>query len=52
MEINNKPQREAQEKKDFVLELTYENIRLMLENYRLKEDLKELKKLERWWKGL
>jgi hypothetical protein len=58
LEINNKPQSEAQEKKEFALELTYENIklidqniRLMLENYRLKEDLKELKRLDRWWKG-
>lgn len=58
MDINNKPQCEVQKKKDFVLELVYENIklldeniRLMLENYRLKEDLKELKRLERLWKG-
>jgi hypothetical protein len=44
--------------KQFVEELIYENIklydqnnRLLFENYRLREDLKELKRLERWWRG-
>jgi regulator of replication initiation timing len=44
--------------RQFVEELAYENIklvdqntRLILENYRLRQDLKELKRLERWWRG-
>lgn len=60
LDINNKFQQEAasQEKKDFVLELVYENISLMedyiklyYENARLRKDLEDLKKLERWWKA-
>jgi hypothetical protein len=42
----------------FVEELIYENIRLVekyisivLENNRLREELKEFKALERWWRG-
>jgi regulator of replication initiation timing len=44
--------------RQFIEELIYENInlydenlRLIIENNRLREELKELKSLERWWRG-
>jgi hypothetical protein len=59
MSVNNyKPQVEAQVDKDFVEELIYENISLWdenimlyFENLRLRKELEELKRLERWWCG-
>jgi regulator of replication initiation timing len=59
MSVNNYGlQAEAQVDKDFVEELIYENISLWeenimlyFENMRLRKELQELKRLERWWGG-
>jgi hypothetical protein len=57
---NNKEpkQDEVQINQQYVEELIYENmrllelsIRLMFENRKLREELRELKALERWWRG-
>lgn len=42
---------EFRQNKEFIDELICENIWLHFENNRLRKSLKELKRLERWWKG-
>jgi hypothetical protein len=43
--------REVQVRKEFAQELIFENISLWEEVLLLRKELKELKRLHRWWKG-